>query len=170
MNTKKWIIILIIFFIIILSIGVYTIFNKYNYNSTINNSSNHSINNSTIINLNNTTVTPSIISNNSLTIIPNDYLINHITWESYPNLKVGYIVENEVREPNDFVNHEFIAVEIATEVQGTNNSAIIDKQLADVAHEVRQVYGPNCAIGIFGMDHGVLAWSVTMKVYDDNIY
>jgi hypothetical protein len=170
MKIKNLIIIFVILLIIILTIGVYTIISKYNYNNIMNNSSNHSINNSTTINFNNATVTPNIISNNSLTVIPNDYLINHITWKSYPNLEVGYVIENEVLMPNDIVNHPYIAIEIATEVKDTDNDTVINSQLSAIATEVRQVYGPNTAIVIMGMDHGVLVWSVTMRVYDDNIY
>lgn len=170
MNTKKLIIIFVIILIIIFTIGVYTIIGKTNYNNIINNSSNHSINNSTAINFDNTTVTPIIISNSSLTVIPNDYLINHITWKSYPNLEIGYVIENEVLEPNEIVNHPYMAIEIATEVKDTDNDTIINSQLSDIATEVRHICGPNTAIVIMGMDHGVLAWSVTMRVYDDNIY
>jgi hypothetical protein len=170
MNTKKLIIIIVIILIIVLTIGVYTIIGKSNYYNFINNSSNHSINSSTTINFGNTTVTPIIISNNNLTVIPNDYLINNITWKSYPNLEIGYVIENEVLEPNAIVNHSYIAIEIATEVKDTDNDTIINSQLSAIATEVRHIYGPNTAIVIMGMDHGVLAWSVTMKVYDDNIY
>ena len=159
----------IIILIIILLIGIYVAVSKTDLQNIIH-SENHAVNNSINNNSNVATITPIVNINDTQNIQPNDYVINSINWESYQNLKVGYVVENEVREPNDFVNHSYIAVEIATEVQGTNNSIIIDKQLADVALEVRRIYGPNCAIGVFGMDHGVLAWSVTMRVHDDNIY
>jgi hypothetical protein len=169
MKVKTKILICIIILITILLIGVYAVVSKSDIQNIIN-SGNHTLNNSTNIGSNIVTNTPTINVNNTQNLLTNDYIINHINWESYPNLEVGYIVENEIREPNDFVDHKYIAVEIATEVQGTDNSTIINKQLADVALEVRQIYGPNCAIGIFGMDQGVLVWSVTMYVSDDNIY
>lgn len=169
MKVKTIILMCGIILTVILLVVIYVVISKTDIQNIIN-PDNHIVNNSTNIDSNITTSTPIIDFNNTQNLLPNDYIINHINWESYQNLKVGYVVENEVREPNDFVNHKYIAVEIATEVQGTDNSTIIDKQLADVAREVRHIYGPNCAIGIFGMDHGVLVRSVTMYVYDENIH
>lgn len=169
MKIKFWVLLGIIFLIIIL-VGVYTIKNSTTtLNSTIN-KTNESFNNS-LINSTTISITPLPFDyNNTLTIPSNDYIINKINWSSNPNLEIGYIDLAQVMEPNEYVPHTFIAVGIKTQVVNTDNDTIIREQLSNVARDVRRICGPNTAIVIMGMDQGVLAWSVTMRVYDDNIY
>jgi hypothetical protein len=169
MKLKFYIITGIILIIIIL-VGVYTIKNStIPINSTID-KTNESFNNS-IVNNTNITVTPIPFDYNSTLSIPsNDYIINHINWSSNPNLEVGYIDLAQVMEPNEYVPHTFVAVGIKTQVINTDNDTIIREQLSNVARDVRRICGPNTAIVIMGMNHDVLGWSVTMRVYDNNIY
>ena len=102
--------------------------------------------------------------------MPNDKLINNIHWKLYPNFDTGYVIANEIMEPNDDINHNYIAVEIATEMKDGTNDTDMYNQLSGIAREVRRMYGPNCAIGIMAMDHGVLINTVQMCIYDDNTY
>jgi hypothetical protein len=132
---------------------------------------NKQTNNTSSLNFSNNTNQSTIIDfNNSITIPPNDYVINNINWSSYPNLKTGYVYLAQVCEPNDIVPHKFIGVQILTEIKETKNTTIIKEQLGSVAKETRQLYGPNSAICILGTDNGVVAWTVTMRVYDDSVY
>ncbi len=151
--------------ILIISVFIFTdniIHNNQSINTSLNSNNSSNID----------SISPTLITNynNSLAIPPNDYVINSINWSLNPNLKTGYVYLAQVCEPNDIVPHKFIAVQILTEVKGTNDKTIIKEQLGNVAVEARRLYGPNSAICILGTDHGVVAWTVTMRVYDDKIY
>jgi hypothetical protein len=160
--------------VIILTFITYIILDINSFTLTLNNNTNISMNNSTSTISKDVNSSPTSIQfyndNDSLLIPSNDYIINNINWSSYPNLAVGYIDLAEAMEPNEYVSHKFMAIGVKTEVKNTDNDTIIQEQLSSVARDVRRICGPNTAIVIMGMDHGVLAWSVTMRVYDDNIY
>jgi len=153
---------ILIISLLILTNNYFIIYNNQSINTSLNTNSSS--------NIANISPTPIIDFNKSLIIPPNDYVINHINWSSNPNLETGYIYLAQVCEPNDIVPHKFIAIQILTEVKGTNDKTIIKEQLGNVAIEARRLYGPNSAICILGTDHGVVAWTVTMRVYDDKIY
>ena len=165
--------IIIIVLIMVLALITYIMINANFINVTLNNTNTNVNNSSGNISKDiylNVTSQPIYSDNNSLSIPSNDYIINNINWSSYTNLEVGYIDLAQVMEPNEYVSHKFIAVGVKTEVKNTDNDTIIQEQLSSVAHDVRRICGPNTAIVIMGMDQGILAWSVTMRVYDDNIY
>jgi hypothetical protein len=167
---KLGLVILILILLIILAIGIFLFSNNHFQNNVINN--NKSTNDSTIPSIIVSKSPPLLVnnSNNSFMLPTNDYVINHINWSLYPNLNTGYIYLSEVCEPNEIVTHKFIGVEILTEIKDTNNVTIIKNQLGKVAKETRKLYGPNSAICILGTDHGIVSWTVTMRVYDDIIY
>ena len=165
-NLKLVFITIFIISIIILT-GIYVI-NKLYVSDIANNNSNN-------INTNNSipygTISPiGIDYNKSITVLPNDQIINNITWSLYPNLQTGYVNLVQVCEPNDKVPHKYIAIGITTEVKNSYNRTLVYEQLSCIAQEVRHICGPNTAICIFGTTHGILEWSVTMHVYDDKVY
>jgi hypothetical protein len=127
--------------------------------------------NETELNNNNSIIeTPSPIVDNSLTLPQNDYIINNINWSSYPNLQIGYIHLAQVCEPNEIVPHKYMAIGVMSEVKNGNNRTLVYEQLGSVALEIRHMCGPNSAICVFGTDHGIVSWTVTMRVYDDKVY
>lgn len=159
---------IIIFMLLILAYIGINIGNIPSFSNMINNSSNKLEPNDD--NKFNENSSPISDFNDSLSIPPNDYIINSINWTSYPNLQTGYVHLAQVCEPNDIVPHKYIAIGIISEVKDGNNKTLVYEQLGGVAREVRHLSGPNSAIVIFGTDHGVVAWTVTMGVYDDKIY
>jgi hypothetical protein len=157
------------FIIAIILFGVYIL--NGNYTKTgMNNTNNDNV--STIISINPIPSPSSVIIdyNNTLNIPPNDYVINHINWSLYPNLETGYVYLAEIQGPNDYINHKFIVVQILTEIKDTNDNALIDEQLIGVAHEARNIYGPNSGIHIISTKDGVAHLSVSMLPYNDTTY
>jgi hypothetical protein len=118
------------------------------------------------------TVIPSVSiePNNTLEIPPNDFVINHINWSSYPNLQSGYVYTVYIAEPTNIVPHKFIEVQILTEVKGTENRTIIREQLSGIALEARKIYGPNSDINIHGTKGGASTWIVSLLPYEDIPY
>jgi len=160
----KIIFILIIIMSIIIFIGINISSKPHLLNISNNNSSNlNQINNK--LNQNST-----INDNNSINIPSNDSIINNINWSRYPNLQMGYVHFAQECEPNDIVPHKYVAIGIITEVKNYDNRTLIYKQLSEIALEIRRMCGPNTAICVFGTNHGILEWTVSMRVYDDKIY
>ena len=159
-------IISLIILIILIIICSYIFIGQNNY--IINYKNNSSSNTSNVI------ITPNPTSstdqNNSLIYPPNDFVINHINWSSYPNLETGYIYTVYVAEPTNVVPHKFIEVQILTEVKGIDNITEIRRQLSGVAQEARKIYGYNSDINIHGTKDGASAWIVSMLPNDDTIY
>jgi hypothetical protein len=158
--TATMIIVLLISLFIILASFEYLHINPINKNNTLNNTS---------ISL---SVTPIVDENNNTTlnIPPNDYVINNINWSSYPNLQRGYVSVSEISKPNAVVSHEFIEVQIHTEIINSDNETEIMMQLDSVAREARKIYGENSGINIYGDKDGIFYYSSSMIPYDDTIY
>ncbi|AFC99409.1 hypothetical protein Mtc_0646 [Methanocella conradii HZ254] len=156
--------IVIISGLIIIIICTYIILNNnYKINNNLNNSS---------VDLNlttNLTQIDTIEPNNSFTIPPNDYVINHINWSSYPNLQTGYVYTACISEPTDVIPYKFLEVEIVTEVKNTENKTIIKEQLAGVAKEAKKIYGPGSSIDIIGTKDGIARWFASILPYEDKI-
>jgi hypothetical protein len=162
-QSKAIIVTLILFFLLIVGVSIG---NNQHFINIIN-TSNISVQNNNSIE----DITPTaIVENNSFYIPTNDYIINNIDWLSYPNLRVGYVDQAQICEPNEIVPHKYIAVGVISEVNDGNNRTQIYEQLSGVALDLRRLCGPNSAICVFGTDHGVVAWTVTMRVYDDKVY
>src|SRR5271157_1380809 len=154
------IITIILFFVIIFII----IQNK----TTSGNEINHT---TPIDNTNSTPIISSPIpSDNGTLIIPsNDYVINNINWSMCPNLQVGYVYKVYIAEPNQVIDHKFIEVQIVSEITNDSNRTIVLKQMAIVARDAREIYGPNSGIDIIGNKNGVLDYLVSMLPYDDKV-
>lgn len=157
--------------IVIIIISLFLVFNKLNiidYNNTNNNTTTVSINNTNISNIN---ASLNIIDYNStLTIPPNDFVIDSINWNLYPNLEPGYIYMVSILDPTDYVPHKFIEVQILTEIKNTKDKEIIRKQLTSVAYEARRIYGINSDIHILGTEGGAAAWDVSIAPYENDTY
>jgi uncharacterized protein YxeA len=156
-NVSIVIILLISIFIILASFG-------YIHNISINK-------NNTSVNTNiSLTATPVVDENTTLYIPTNDYVINNINWPSYPNLQRGYVSVSEISGPNEVVPHQFIEVQIHTEIVNSNNETEILGQLDGVAREARKIYGENSGINIYGEKNGIFYYSSSMIPYDDRMY
>jgi hypothetical protein len=129
-------------------------------------------NNSTLTSNNSSIINPTVINstNDTLKVPPNDFVINNINWSLYPNLQKGYISVAEISGPNDVVSHQFIEVQIHTEVINSDNKTEILKQLDNVAREARFIYGNNSGINVYGDKNGVPYYFSSMIPYDDTIY
>jgi hypothetical protein len=150
-------ILLILYFILTNgNIGVFNINQSNTNNSTIQ----LNVSNSNISQSNNT---------NYLDIPTNDYIINHINWSNYPNLKTGYVLAAYKAGPNDVLNYEFIDVQICTEIKDTDSEIIINEQLTGVAHEARLLYGPASGINIHGTKNGAEYYCVSILPYNDTV-
>lgn len=106
----------------------------------------------------------------SLKVPPNEYVVENINWTSYPNLQKGYVLAAYIAKPNSIISHDFIEVQICSEVKNCNDKTQINKQLSGVAREARSIYGPNSGINIFGTIGGVEYYYVAIRPYEDDIY
>ncbi|BAI60164.1 hypothetical protein MCP_0092 [Methanocella paludicola SANAE] len=151
MNNK---LVLIIGVVVIIGLIIGLCYYKFDNNFVTNN-------NSTI-----NTITPipteNPVENDTLTILPNDYVINNINWTQYPNLQQGYIYKVYIAGPTDTVPYKFMEVQILTEVKDTNDRELIRSQLSGVAYEVRKIYGPNSDIHILGTKNGAATWDISL--------
>jgi len=154
-----FIIIILLFVVIFIIIqNKTTSVNEINYTIPINNT------NSTTI------ILSSVPGDNSTLVIPsNDYVINNINWSMCPNLQVGYVYKVYIAEPNQVIDHKFIEVQIVSEITNDSNRTIVLKQMAIVARDAREIYGPNSGIDIIGNKNGVLDYLVSMLPYDDKV-
>lgn len=162
MNNKLLLIVLSIIVIIGLIIVIYAPI-THTFISQGNNSSKMITNSSTHIPNDN-----DIDFNKTLTIPPNDYVINSINWSNYPNLKQGYVYTVYIAGPTDTISHKFIEVQILTEINDTSDNTIIRSQLSGIAYEVRNMYGPNSDIHILGTKDGAATWDITLYPYQNN--
>lgn len=164
---KKWSLITLLIIALLIAVGIFMLSN-YVYVQNYMNPSSQSITNNTNHNIT-VTINPSSI-NDTLLIPSNDYVINNINWSSYPHLQRGYVLTSYIAKANEIINHDFIEVQINTEVKSGNNETEIYNQLCGVAKEARNLYGPNSGINIYGTIGGVAYYHVEILPYDDKIY
>jgi capsular polysaccharide biosynthesis protein len=87
-------------------------------------------------------------------IMPSDYVIDHINWSNYPDLKKGYIFCSEITYTKE-VGRKFINIEINTEVISNKyNYSIIRNELSGVALEAKTLYGPSASVDVFATNNG----------------
>jgi hypothetical protein len=170
MKFKIIYIVALVFFLIIIAIGSYTMIKNYDLNSinlfNTNQTNNNRSNNTSII-----LPSPIIDYNSSLTIPSNDYVINQINWSNYPNLERGYVQDVQILDTNGgTINHKFIDVSIYVEIKTEDNDSTILDQMKGVLKETRTIYGPNSRIFIFCNKNGVFDHAIDLLPYDDTIY
>jgi hypothetical protein len=152
-----------------MAIGMYL---GLNYNN-INKKSNE---NETKININNATNLTNFNDNNTdkksldtFYIPPSDYVIEHINWSRYPDLKKGYVRSSYVTYTKE-VGRQFIAVEINTEIiSNIDNDTKIKNELYELACEAEQFYGPTGSVATQGMHNGAVYMSTCVLPYNMTI-
>lgn len=162
MKLKSILAIVGFFIIVIISLFLLANYNVINYFNIHNSSINSTIDPtpSTIVTIN---------PNNSFDYPPNDFVINHMNWSSYPNLTTGYVYTVYIAGPNEVIPYKFIEVQICTEITGTEDRSVIIEQLNGIAREAKMIYGPNSSINIIGTKGGIARWFASILPNEDQI-
>jgi hypothetical protein len=158
-----------IFLLILIISGLsYTIFSNNNIPSLQINENEKVLKNDT----NNIIITPTtmITTEPELVLPSNDFALNNINWQTYPNMQNPRIITSKIAQPNDVIDHKFIFIQLDTDVTNTRNKTEIFKQLEGICMECVKIYGENSGLSIYGNVGGIGYFHVERLPYGEKIF